>query len=128
MPNYYSVGEANMSGIHCIEDKGTVDARNRKVGTLHVTIDGTVKGTSVFTTAAPTTSATLVLAANTSRKTATIYNNGSVTVYLGKDATVTTANGLPLPVGATLEDDSTTSAWYGITASGTGDLRIVEVA
>lgn len=83
--------------------------------------------TKAFTAAAPTNTAAVVLAANTERERALIYNNGSQTVYLGKDGTVTTANGLPLIPGAALEDDRTADAWWAIVASGTGDLRILEV-
>ena|ERR1700722_18669330 len=85
-------------------------------------------GTKTFTTSAPTTAAAQCLAANASRKKAIIYNNGSVVVYLGKDGTVTSSNGLPLLAGASLEDDASTDAWYAITVSGTGDLRVLEVA
>jgi hypothetical protein len=81
-----------------------------------------------LTTAAPTNTAALVLAANPERQGALIYNNGSQTVYLGKDATVTTANGMPLPSGASLADDRSADAYWAIVASGTGDLRIIEVA
>jgi hypothetical protein len=86
------------------------------------------QNTKTFSTAAPTSAAALALAANADRERALIYNNGSQTVYLGKDATVTTANGLPLVSGASLEDDRTADAWWAIVASGTGDLRIVEIA
>lgn len=72
--------------------------------------------------------ATLILAANADRERALIVNNGSQTIYLGKDNTVTTANGLPLAAGASLEDDRTSDAWYGIVASGTADVRVLEVA
>jgi len=87
-----------------------------------------VRGSKVFSTAAPTASAAQCLAANASRKTAVIYNNGSQTVYLGGSGSVTTSNGLPLLVGASVEDDTSVDAWFAVTASGTGDLRIVEVA
>lgn len=85
------------------------------------------KGTPTFSAAAPTTAATLLLAANASRTTALLANNGTQTVYLGVANTVTTANGVPLAPGATLTDETTTGAWWGITASGTGDVRVVEV-
>jgi hypothetical protein len=85
-------------------------------------------GTKAFTTAAPTASAAQCLAANANRLRALIENNGVQTVYLGKDNTITTATGLPLASGASAEDDATTDAWYAITATGTGDLRIVEVS
>src|SRR5690348_3684526 len=74
------------------------------------------------------TAATLILAANANRYSANIVNNGSQTVYLGKDNTVTTANGFPLAAGEELEDRETTDAWYGIVASGTADVRPVEVS
>lgn len=88
---------------------------------------GLPQGTATGSAAAPTSVAAVALAANVNRKTAIIYNNGSVTVYLGGSG-VTTANGLPLLPGAAFVDDRTTGVWYGVTASGTGDLRIIEVA
>lgn len=84
-------------------------------------------GSKTFTDPAPTNVASSVLAANTSRKSALIQNVGSVTVFLGASG-VTTSTGLQLDPGASLEDNTSTDAWYGITASGTGDLRICEVA
>jgi len=74
------------------------------------------------------TSADLVLAANAGRVTALIVNNGSVTVYLGNDNTVTTTNGIPLVAGAALEDGESGDAWYGVTASGSADVRVLEVS
>jgi hypothetical protein len=85
-------------------------------------------GTKAFTTNAPTNAAAQALAANSGRIKALITNNGTMTAYLGKDNTVTTSNGVPLYVGASVEDDVSTDAWYAIVASGTGDLRIVEVS
>lgn len=111
--------------------KQIVDESGNVIGTAThplISSDEPAKGTRTFSTAAPTNSAAQALAANTSRKEALIYNNGTMTVYLGKDNTVTTSNGLPLAPGATLRDDRATGAWWAIVASGTGDLRIVEVA
>jgi len=85
------------------------------------------QNTKTFSTAAPTNAAAAVLAANADRERALIYNNGSQTVYLGKDNTVTTANGFPLLPGSAIEDDRTADAWWAIVSSGTGDLRILEV-
>lgn len=85
-------------------------------------------GSKTFADPAPTSTAASVLAANTSRKSCTIQNVGTVDVYLGKDNTVTTTNGLKLAAGDTLTDDVSTDAWWGITASGTADLRVLEVA
>lgn len=84
-------------------------------------------GTKTFTTAAPTSSGAQALAANEARVKAVIVNNGGNTVFLGKDNTVTTSNGLALAAGATLEDDVSSDAWFAVVVSGTGDLRICEV-
>lgn len=94
---------------------------------LDVDVVRTPKGSKTFTDPAPTSSASSIVAANSSRKSVTIHNAGSVTVYLGGTSGVTTSNGIPLGAGETLSDDSSTDAWYAITASGTADLRIVEV-
>jgi hypothetical protein len=86
------------------------------------------RGSKTLSTNAPTNSAAQILAANSSRIQAMICNNGTMTVYLGKDNTVTTSNGIPLGVGASLVDDATTDAWWGIVSTGTGDLRVLEIA
>lgn len=87
------------------------------------------KGAKTFSNPAPTTSATLVLAANASRLSAVIVNDGTVKCYLGKDNTVTASNGIPIqPNGGVLVDGDSTDAWWGITAAGTADLRVCEVA
>lgn len=85
-------------------------------------------GSKTFSDPAPTSTAASVLAANTSRKSCIIQNVGTVDVYLGKDNTVTTTNGLLLAAGQWITDETSTDAWWGITASGTADLRVCEVA
>jgi hypothetical protein len=109
------VDGANPSYVATVGSAGSLQVRERR-------------GSKTFTTAAPTTSAASVLAANSSRVVAIVQNVGSVDVYVGKDGTVTTSNGLLLSAGSTLVDDASTDAWYGITGSGTAALRIVEVA
>jgi len=71
-------------------------------------------------------SATEIKAVNTSRKCILLKNNGSVTVYIGEDNTVTTLTGYPLEAGESIYIYDT-EAVYGITASGTGDIRYLEV-
>jgi hypothetical protein len=85
------------------------------------------KGTKSTAAVAPTSTALLALAANTSRLNAVLYNNGVQTIYLGVDNTVTTSTGQPLAPGCALYDSDSSDAWYGIVASGTGDLRVTEV-
>lgn len=86
-----------------------------------------VKGTSAFTDPACDTTADLLLAANTSRKVAIIQNAGTVDCFIGPSG-VTTSSGLSLTAGASFVDAHSTSAWYGITASGTADIRVCEIA
>lgn len=87
-----------------------------------------VKGDKTFSTATPTDTAAQILAANAGRIEALIRNAGTQTVYLGVSNNVTSGNGFPLEVGEILKDDRTLSAWFAIVESGTGDLRIIEVA
>lgn len=87
------------------------------------------KGTGTNTTASITTTSGPVLAANANRKVALIYNNGPATCYLRPGAAAATvAGGKPLPAGAEFVDENTTGAWQAITASGTADVRVTEVA
>lgn len=73
----------------------------------------------------PDTSATLIVAANTGRATLVMTNVSANTVYLGKSDVDTTK--YPLAQGEHFTDNSSTEAWYGITATGTGDIRYIEV-
>lgn len=77
---------------------------------------------------APTTAALLLLASNASRISALLSNAGSVTVYLGRGNSVAATTGIPLAPGASLTDTDSTDDWWGITASGTGDIRVLEVS
>ena len=55
-----------------------------------------------------------------------VYNNGAATVYLG-DADVTTSIGYPLAAGAHFAIDlDPAEALYGIVASGTVEVRVLE--
>lgn len=74
-------------------------------------------------------SADQILAVNSARRGATIVNNGSVTVFLGK-STVSTANGIPLAANQsfTISQGEFLGAVYGITASGSADVRYWEFA
>ena len=117
-------GRAQATAPTAVADGDRVNAWFSRNGALVVNAE---KGTPTFTAAAPTTSATLLLAANTSRKSALLYNNGSQVVYLGGSG-VTTSTGQPVPPGGAIADGAGAGAWYGITATGTGDIRVTEVA
>lgn len=78
-----------------------------------------------------TSTATLILPANTARRGCLVVNNGSVAVYFGFDASVTASTGMPLAAsGGVLMDsgdnDSFRTAIWGITASSTSDVRYSE--
>lgn len=110
------------------------------------TIQGVAGGTPVPVTDTPQTSGTLtatqvtvpatangilILAANTSRKGATISNpSATVTVYIQQAATgVTISNGFGIPPGASYNIDAPlyTGAIYGIVSTGTQVVTVVEL-
>lgn len=75
-------------------------------------------------------SPTLLVAANPSRKTLAIQNQGAVTVYIG-DSTVTTSGattGYALAAGTTFVDNASSSAWYAVPASSTAQIYCLEVS
>ena len=81
------------------------------------------------TPAAPvsvTTTASVILPANPTRATVSIYNGGTTTIYLGEGTTVSsTAYNYPLPPGRLWEPDSNfryLGAVSAISASGTNTL------
>ncbi len=88
-------------------------------------------GTKVVSTVAVTSTAgqgMLLLAANANRISALIVNNGAQTVYLDVANTVSTTASVPLLTGASLTDNSSNDAWYGLAASTTGDIRVIEAS
>jgi hypothetical protein len=84
-------------------------------------------GAKTFTTAAPTGTAVEILSANAVRKSAVIRNHGGQTVFLGKNSSVTIANGFPVYAGESFSDNESNDAWFAITEGSTGDLRMVQV-
>ena len=78
-----------------------------------------------------TNAATKIVGANAQRLSLVIENNGSVTVYLGPDTSVSSSNGVPIISGGSFQEDSGGARMYqgdiyGITASSTSDLRYWE--
>lgn len=81
-----------------------------------------------FGTVTVTNSATLIVAANTKRRNLSIVNtSGSTDIFIGPDDTITSSTGLPLYSFSTRDQDRIPEGWqgpvYGITASGTADIR-----
>lgn len=85
---------------------------------------GAYGAVSVSTTATDIVTTDLV-----NRTRIIIQNLGSKDVYVGTNASVTTANGIKLSKGASMEVDAGAGLnWHGITPSGSSDVRYLEVA
>lgn len=69
-----------------------------------------------------------VLAANGDRLSATLWNTGAQTIFLGSDNTVSPTNGVPLAANAALVDDDSYDEWWAVVASGTSTMPVVEVS
>jgi len=98
-------------------------------GSFALTVSRQVrKGTPAITAAAPTTSATLLIAANAARIVLEIFNNSAAVLFVSPSAGVTIANGIPIPAAGVYKDEASTGAWYGVMASITGDARMNEIS
>lgn len=86
------------------------------------------RGTKSFSQVSAGSSAVQIVATNSNRASLLIFNAGSEIVYLGKTNSVTTSDGIPLYPLSNLEDSESYDSWFGITASSTSDLRVVETA
>jgi len=87
--------------------------------------NATLAGTMNYGNISVTTSATLIKATNTSRKSILIRNNGSSTLYIGGNNSVTTSNGFEVIAGEEIYIKDTDEI-YGIITSGTLDVRYLE--
>lgn len=72
-----------------------------------------------------TTSAGVLVAENKRRTALKIYHNGSTTIYVGSDNSVTTSNGYPLPAGAELTLDIDTDKRTNEETLYTGDIYAI---
>lgn len=72
------------------------------------------------------TSATSIKSSNSNRISIQIRNDGSNTVYIGDDVSVTTSNGYPIRAGETLEIGDYYGAIYGIADTSTTAVSYME--
>lgn len=83
-----------------------------------------------YNTVSVGSTATVILPANLARRGCLVTNTSAGTVYLGFDANVTTANGIPIVQNAFFNNSGENIAWrgviYGIVSSGTSDCRFME--
>ena len=68
-----------------------------------------------------------ILAANRDRKAYLIYNNGEETLTIGFNSSVTPGNGIPVIPQRAVSDQKYKGAFWGIVASGSIDVRYLEV-
>lgn len=99
-------------------------------GSISITPVKSTTLTPTQVTVPATTNGILILAANANRLGATISNPGTVPVYIQQSATgVTVANGFGIPGGSSYNIDEPlyTGAIYGIVATGTQVVTVVEL-
>lgn len=63
---------------------------------------------------------TLILGANPGRRWVTLMNNSSVALWIGSSSSLTTMNGLELPIGAALNINRLTEGYTGTLAARSG--------
>lgn len=111
-------------------------AVNIQDGGNSITVDGTVTAapygavSAVYSATSVTSTATKIIATNLANRISVMVQNlGAKDMFFGDDSSVTTANGIKVGFGQSLE-----LAWgpsvnlYAITASGTADVRYLESA
>jgi hypothetical protein len=75
-----------------------------------------------------TSAAALPASALANRRTVTVYNNGSATIFLGPSGVLTTT-GLPVTAGSAFSLDLAAGVvLYGISGSAGQDVRVLEVS
>ena len=94
-------------------------------GVLNTRLTKVVANPITTAVSCATTATALPSSALAGRTSLCVYNAGAATVYLG-GSTVTTASGLPLPVGAYWCDDVQSLAHYCIVATGNESVRVLE--
>ena len=94
--------------------------------TLGVSIGGN-NGTPIVKEVTVGTSATLLTAVSTKRRSILFVNNGSAVIFIAPDNTAAPGHGIPIPQYGYYYDDSCLCAWYGVVSSGSGDMRTLEV-
>lgn len=83
-------------------------------------------GSVAASAATVTTSATLIVGGRTSREAVQIQNLGAADIYIGGSG-VTASTGIKVASGASWDDQNLSGPLYGITSSGTADVRVLEV-
>lgn len=96
-------------------------------GRIYVNSAPVTRATATNTQVTVTTAPTLIITANTARSQLAIENIGSVDLYIGFTTAISTANGFRLAPGQGMSFDIFTGAVFGVSASGTVQVCIVEI-
>lgn len=104
---------------------------NLNPSNVAVNISEDIRNSDTVTAVSATATASVALAANPNRGAYSIYNAGTVTVFVRESATVTASlYKYPIPPGYLFESDFSTARYTGaiavITASGTSNLMVSE--
>lgn len=109
------------SGDFPVAQGEIIEAKSMNSSYFNASLAGTMTNGNITVT----TSATLIKATNTSRKSILIRNNGSSTLFIGGNNSVATSTGYQVTVGQSIYLYDTDEI-YGIVASGTLDVRYLE--
>jgi hypothetical protein len=106
---------------------------NLNPSNIAVNVAEDIRGSDTATAVSASATASVALPANPLRGAYSIYNAGSVTVFVRENSTVTaTLYKHPIPPGYLFESDFSTSRYTGpisvITASGSANLMVTESA
>jgi hypothetical protein len=106
---------------------------NLNPSNVAVNVAEDIRNSDAVTAVTAAATVTVALAANPNRGAYSIYNAGSVTVYVRENATVSAVlYKHPIPPAYLFESDFSTSRYTGaisvITASGTSSLMVAESA
>ena len=130
MADNYTFKDAGGNTVtHASEDIGGGVQASEHVPVDAAGVEIFYKGTTVLSGAVSVgTSATaLPASALSGRRVLWLYNNGAATIFLGP-AGVTTANGFPLLPGQSVALEVGVLVMYGRVATGTVEMRVMEIA
>lgn len=73
------------------------------------------------------TTAVQLVGGDTGRACVYLHNQDTDTIYIGPDSTVSSTTGIPVAQNTVFHDEYSYDPWYGITASGTSDMTVMDV-
>lgn len=96
-------------------------------GRLLVSTSALATTVSVNSAASIGIASSVVVNANSNRKSVYLYNNSANTIYLGYGLAATLATGFPIPSGSAIFEDKFLGSIYAITTVAAQELRVLEI-